>query len=150
MSIVLAPHGGAFPLLVVPFRYGFGGWLGPGDQYTPWITIRDAVGALLHLLDRPGCHGGFNGTVPEPTQNRAWAEAFGRVIDRPVRTHAPKWAMRGALGELAEQIFLSSCRATPRKLVESGYRFQDTDPEAAFRWLVDRLEQEKASGRAHG
>jgi uncharacterized protein (TIGR01777 family) len=139
MELVLSPTGGAFPLLVRPFRY-VGGWLGNGRQYTSWISIRDCVGALLWLVDHPDCHGGFNGTVPEAIPNKEWCKALGRVLHRPVITHAPKWALRGALGELADELFLASIRAIPRKLQESGYEFLDTEAEATFAWLVEALD----------
>jgi hypothetical protein len=138
MSVVLSPTGGAFPLMVQPFRY-VGGWLGNGQQYTPWISIRDAVGAFVHLADRSECHGAFNGTVPNPPQNKAWLKALGRVMHRPVVTHAPRWALRGALGELAGSLLIASIRAVPRKLLQTGYRFVDADEEATFRWLLSEL-----------
>ncbi len=146
MSVVLSPTGGAFPLMVQPFRY-VGGWLGHGRQYTPWISIRDAVGAMVHLAEQPGCRGPFNGTVPHPPQNKAWLKALGRVMHRPVVTHAPRWALRGALGELAGSLLIASIRAVPRKLLQSGYRFVDTDEEATFRWLLAELNARRASPR---
>ena len=142
MAVVLAPDDGAFPLMVRPFRY-VGGWLGNGQQYTPWLSIRDCVGALLFLADNEHLEGPVNGTVPDPTRNRAWLQAFGRVMNKPVVTHAPKWALRGACGELADEIFLASVRAVPRKLLDGGYDFVDTDAEEAFRWLL--AEHERAS-----
>ena len=140
MSVVLSPTGGAFPLMVKPFRY-VGGWLGNGRQFTPWISIRDTVGALLHLADQERCRGAFNGTVPEPPHNKEWLKALGRVMHRPVVTHAPKWALRGALGELADGLLIASIRARPRKLLESGYTFVDTDSEPTFQWLLTELER---------
>ncbi len=140
MGIVLAATGGAFPLIVKPFRVGIGGWLGDGRQFIPWMTIRDTVGAFLHLLDRPDCHGAYNASVPEPVRNKEWSRAFGRALHRPVLAHAPKWALRGALGELADDFFLASMRVVPRRLLESGYRFTDVEPEAAVEWLVKELD----------
>lgn len=139
MSVVLAPDGGAFPLMVVPFRY-VGGWLGNGRQYTPWISVDDAIGAFVHLADTPSCRGAFNGTVPDPKPNKEWLKALGRVMHRPVVTHAPKWALRGALGELADSLLIASIRAVPRKLLESGYRFVDPEAEPTFVKLVAALE----------
>ena len=136
MAVVLAPNGGMFPLMLKPFRAGIGGWLGNGRQYTSWISIRDAIGALLHLADTPELEGVFNGTVPEAVRNYEWCSALARVLGSRVMAHAPKWAVRGALGELADDVFLASVRATPRRLLESGYQFKDTDPEQTFRWLV--------------
>lgn len=149
MSVVLSPTGGAFPLMVQPFRY-VGGWLGNGRQYSPWISIRDCVGGLTHLAECEGCSGSFNGTVPAPTPNKEWLKALGRVMHRPVVTHAPKWALRGALGELAESLFLASIRAIPRKLLETGYTFTDPDAEETFRWLLPAFEQQQALKRSRG
>lgn len=139
MNLVLSPTGGVFPLMVRPFRL-VGGWLGHGRQFTPWISIRDAVGALVHLADQPTCRGVYNGTVPEPPRNREWLEALGRVMGVPVVTHAPRWALRGALGELADGLLIASIRARPDRLLASGFRFQDPDHEATFRWLVAEVE----------
>lgn len=139
MCMVIAPHGGAFPLLVKPFRF-VGGWLGNGRQYLSWLSVRDATGAMIHLADDPGSSGCYNGSVPNPVTNREWCKALGRVMHVPVVTHAPKWALRGALGELADDLFLASLRVAPTRLLESGYSFIDPDPEPTFRWLLAEME----------
>lgn len=136
LAIVLSPTGGIFPLMIRPFRMGVGGWLGHGRQYTPWLTIRDAAGALTHLIDDDGAFGVFNGTVPEPTRNKDWMRALGAAVHRPVLTHAPRWALRGALGELADSLLIASVRAVPSRLVARGYQFVDPEPAGAFEWLV--------------
>lgn len=146
MSIVLSPTGGAFPLMVKPFRIGVGGWLGNGKQYTSWISVRDASAAFRHLLDHP-CEGAYNGTIPEPTRNKEWCKALGAVLHRPVVTHAPKWALRGAFGELADDLLLASVRAVPGKLLAEGFTFQDGDAEATYRWLLDELGRRRAQAR---
>jgi hypothetical protein len=138
MGLVLSPEGGALPLLVKPFRV-VGGWAGNGQQWTPWISIRDVVGSLLHLADQDLCQGAFNGTAPRPVRNREWCLGLGRALQRPVVTHAPKWALRGALGDLAEDLLLASVRAVPQKLLASGYTFVDPDPDETFRWMVGAL-----------
>lgn len=135
-SIVLSPTGGTFPLMINPFRFGIGGWLGNGRQYTPWVSIRDTVAGYLMAVDDPRISGPVNLTVPEPTSNKAWSKALGRALHRPVLGHAPKWALRGALGELADDLFLASVRAVPAKLDALGFEFEDVDAEATFTWLV--------------
>lgn len=139
LCMAIAPHGGAFPLLVKPFRY-VGGWLGNGKQYLSWISVRDATRAMIHLADTDGATGCFNGSVPDPMRNWDWCRALGRVMHVPVVTHAPKWALRGALGELADGIFLASLRVAPRRLLESGFEFQDPEAEPTFRWLLAEME----------
>ena len=139
LATVLSPTGGVFPLMVRPFRY-VGGWMGNGRQYTSWISIRDCVGALILLAENDTCTGYFNGSVPDPVRNFAWCQALGRVMHRPVVTHAPKWAMRGALGELADELFLASLRCMPRKLLDAGFTFVDPDAEETFSWLIAEID----------
>ena len=136
MGLVLAPDGGVFPLMSMPFRYGIGGWLGHGRQFTSWVSSRDAVRAFLFVADTEGLAGGFNCTVPEPVRNKEWCKALGRALNRPVLTHAPRWALRGALGELANDLFLASLRAVPQRLNDAGFRFEDEEAEATFRRLA--------------
>lgn len=142
-SIVLSPSGGAFPLMVRPFSVGFGGWLGNGRQYMPWVSIRDTVKGYLLAVDDERCEGPFNLTVPDPAVNKEWSKALGRALNRPVLTHAPKWALRGALGELADDLFLASVRAEPSKLTALGFEFTDPDADTAFEWLVDAYNRQE-------
>lgn len=146
MSIVLSSTGGAFPLMVKPFRLGIGGWLGNGKQYTSWVSARDAVSGFLFALDHPEVSGGYNLTVPDPPTNYEWVKALGRALHRPVLTHAPKWALRGAFGELADDLLLASTRARPTRLLSAGFTFQDTDSEATFAGLIAALDASR-SGR---
>jgi uncharacterized protein (TIGR01777 family) len=138
MTVVLAPDGGAFPQVVRPFRY-MGGWLGNGRQYTGWVSRPDVVRALIHVATRSDLTGAFNASVPDPVTNREWSAALGRALNRPVVTHAPRWALRGALGELADALFLASIRAVPSRLLGSGFAFEDTDIEGTFRWLLREM-----------
>lgn len=140
MGMVLAPDGGAFPSMLKPFRY-VGGWLGNGRQFTPWIAITDAVGAMVFLSDNDGCMGPFNGCVPDPQRNKAWSKALGRATSRPVVAHAPTWALRGAFGELADVLLLASVRSVPKKLLDAGYAFEEPEPEAAFRSLIAQIDR---------
>ncbi|TVQ90115.1 MAG: TIGR01777 family protein [Deltaproteobacteria bacterium] len=140
MAVALSPTGGVFPLMIQPFRVGLGGWLGDGRQYLPWISVRDAVSAFLFLLDHPELEGLFNGCVPVPTRQKEWARALGRALNKPVVSNAPKWALRGALGDLADELYLASIRAVPQRLQKAGFSFQDAEAEATFGWLVACLD----------
>lgn len=139
LGVVLGSSGGAFPHLLRAFRYGFGGWLGDGRQYTAWLSLRDTSRAFAHLIDNAACKGVFNGNVPDPLVNKQWCEALAKVVGKQIRTHAPKWALRGAFGELADELLLASCRARPRKLLETDFHFVDGDAEATFRTLAAEI-----------
>lgn len=140
MTVVLSNEGGAFPLLVRPFQLALGGWLGDGRQFTSWIGDADAVAAWLWALDRETARGPLHATVPSPIPNYDWVKALGRALHRPVLTKAPKWALRGALGELADDLYLASIRARPAALERAGFAFQEPEVDDVFRRLVGGVE----------
>jgi uncharacterized protein len=135
-GIVLDPAGGALPKLLLPFRCGFGGPLGNGRQWLPWIHVADEVGAILFLLADAGASGPYNLCAPRPVENRVLARALGRQLHRPSRLAAPAVALRVVLGEMAAAL-LRSQRAVPRRLLAAGYEFRFPELAGA---LADLLE----------
>jgi hypothetical protein len=122
-GVVLAMAGGALPRLLAPAKLGLGGPLGSGEQYFPWIHEADETGALLWLLHLREARGPFNLTAPEPVPQKVLARELGRVLRRPAFLPAPAFALRLALGEMAQMV-LTGQRAVPHRLLEMGYRFR--------------------------
>lgn len=136
-GIVLAREGGALPRLLLPLRFGVGGALGSGRQWMPWIHLDDEIAAILWLLDRHELAGPFNLTAPQPATNAELTREAARRLGRPAFLRAPAWALRGALGELAEAV-LGSQRALPRRLLASGFRFRYPELAPALDALLAR------------
>jgi uncharacterized protein (TIGR01777 family) len=130
-GLVLSRRGGALQRLVLPFRLGLGGRVGSGDQWWSWVAIDDVVGAYLHALEHP-LSGAVNVVSPEPVRNREFVELLGRVLHRPTLAPFPSFAVRLLLGEMGEELLLSSQRALPVALEASGY-------EIRHRTLADAL-----------
>ena len=126
-GVVLARHGGALATMLKPFRWGLGGRLGSGRQYMSWITLEDAIGAIMHLLENQSLHGPVNVVAPQPVTNRQFTVALATALRRPAILPVPAIALRIMLGEMANQLLLASARAVPRRLMESGYRFADPE-----------------------
>jgi uncharacterized protein (TIGR01777 family) len=135
-GIVLSPDGGALGRLLPLLRLGVGGRLGPGTQYWSWITLRDEVAALCHLLTAP-VHGPVNVCAPQPATNAEITRELAAALRRPAVLAVPAFALRIALGELASDI-LGSQRALPTVLEASGFGFADPDLAGAARWVVER------------
>lgn len=135
-GIVLARDGGALPKMLLPFRLGVGGRLGDGRQWMSWISLDDHVRAMLFLLDANTASGPVNLTAPAPVRNSEFAKALGRVLHRPAAIPVPKFAMKLALGEMAEDTALASQRVTPRRLGELGYEFRHPELERALRSVL--------------
>lgn len=134
-GVVLSTEGGALPKMLTPFRLGAGGPVGSGDQYMPWIHLADEVGAIRFLLDHPTASGPFNLTAPGPVTNREFARTLGKVLHRPAILPAPAFALRLALGEMAD-LLLTGQRAVPERLEEMGYSFRFPTLEAALEELL--------------
>jgi hypothetical protein len=137
-GMVLSAQGGALPRMLPPFRLGLGGRLGSGVQWMSWIHLEDAVAAIGHVLERENLGGPFNAVSPSPCANAEFTRTLGRVLRRPALIPVPAWALRLALGEMARELLLSSARALPSRLLESGFRFEHPELEAALRHLLGR------------
>ncbi|MFD6114792.1 TIGR01777 family oxidoreductase [Streptomyces yangpuensis] len=131
-GLVVAKEGGAWGRMFPLFRAGVGGRLGDGRQYWPYISLRDEVAALRHIIDTPSLSGPVNLTAPEPLTNRQVTAAMGRVLRRPAVLPVPAVALRIALGEFSEDV-LGGQRARPARLLESGFVFRDPGIEQAIR-----------------
>ncbi|MFD3936360.1 TIGR01777 family oxidoreductase [Streptomyces sp. NPDC058618] len=131
-GLVVARDGGAWGRLFPIFRAGIGGRLGDGRQYWSYLSLRDEVAALRHIIDTPSLSGPVNLTAPDPVTNRQVTEAMGRVLRRPAVLPVPAVALRVVLGEFAEDV-LGSQRVRPARLLESGFDFRDPSIEQAIR-----------------
>lgn len=127
IGIVLARSGGALAKMLTPFRLGLGGRLGSGDQYMSWIALDDVVGLLIHALDNPNLVGPINLTAPNAVTNQEFTSALGQSLGRPTVLPVPTFALRAALGEMADELLLSSMRVKPSIAESSGYTFKHPD-----------------------
>lgn len=123
-GVVLARDGGILPRILTPFRLGVGGRLGSGRQYFPWIHITDFVGLLLHLVALADTAGPVNGVAPEPVTNAEFTAALGRSLHRPAALAVPAFALKMALGEMAQELLLASQRVSPVRALDAGYTFK--------------------------
>jgi uncharacterized protein (TIGR01777 family) len=135
-GLVLSRSGGTLGPLALPFRLGLGGPVGDGRQYMSWITLDDAVSAIVHLLGRDDVSGPVNVAAPGPVPNAEFARALGRALGRPSWLPLPAWAARLALGEMADELLLAGQRAVPARLGASGFTFRHPEIGAALEALV--------------
>jgi uncharacterized protein (TIGR01777 family) len=131
-GMILAGQGGALAKMLPLFRLGLGGRLGPGTQWMSWVSLPDAVGAIQHALVTPACAGPLNIVAPDPVPNATFTATLAHVLRRPAFLPAPAWALRLALGRMADEALLASLRAQPAALRRTGYAFQHPTLEAAL------------------
>jgi uncharacterized protein len=131
-GVILAKTGGALPTMARPFRLGAGGRLGSGQQWMSWITLADVIAILRLALENGAMRGAVNVVSPEPVRNTDFTRTLAKALHRPALFPAPAFALRLALGEMADALLLSSLRVVPEKLDKLGYRFVNPDLEGAL------------------
>lgn len=144
-GIVLSMEGGALERMlnpfsfIKPFHWGLGGRLGSGEQYMPWIHIRDEVRAIVHIMDNE-LTGPFNLTSPNPVKNKEFTEALGDVLNRPTPFPVPEFAMKILYGQAAEMLY-DSQPVVPEALKQTGFEFEFSEIKSALRDLIEDAEK---------
>lgn len=134
-GIVLSREGGAFPKMLLPFKFFAGGPLGNGKQWMPWIHIDDQVRAMIFLLTHETANGAFNLSAPNPVTNKQFSQMIGATMGRPAFLPAPSFAIKTALGEMST-ILLDGQRAIPQKLEAAGFTFKFGTAQEALSKLL--------------
>jgi hypothetical protein len=97
-----------------------------------WIHLDDWAGIARLALTDERVQGPVNLGSPNPVRNREFAAALGRALRRPSWIPAPGFALRVALGELAQPLLLASTRMVPAAALSSGYRFRHAEVGSAL------------------
>ncbi len=132
LGIVLAREGGALAKMMLPFKFGAGGRLGSGQQWMSWVTLEDVVGILRCAIEKNTVRGAVNIVAPQPVRNAEFTKVLAKALHRPALFPAPAFALRLALGEMADALLLSSQRVVPQVLERLGYRFLHADLTSAL------------------
>jgi len=134
-GLVLSPTGGLLSKLKPLFAFGLGGRLAGGHQYMPWISLEDEIRALLFAINTP-LSGPVNLTGPAPVTNAEFTAALGRVLKRPTPWLVPGFALKGLLGEFAEEGLLGGQRAIPAALERAGFAFHHNTIGEALSYAI--------------
>jgi len=137
-GIILAREGGALPKMMLPFKFGAGGKLGSGQQWMSWVALEDVVGILRLAIENNSARGPINIVAPQPLQNAEFTKVLGKAMHRPALFLAPAFALRLALGEMADALLLASQRVLPRAIEKLGYRFLHADLTPALARILTK------------
>jgi uncharacterized protein (TIGR01777 family) len=140
IGVVLSASGGILAKILTPFKMGFGGKIGRGNQYISWIALDDLLGIILHAIADESLVGPINAVAPNPVTNADFTKILGKVLSRPTIFSIPKSIIRAVLGkELADAIILSSIKVMPTRLTEtSNYQFRFPYLEEALRHTLGK------------
>lgn len=123
-GVVLSTKAGALNKMLPIFQLGGGGNIGDGRQYMSWISLDDEVKALEFALTHSSVSGPVNLVAPNPVTNAEFTAVLGSVLHRPAFIPLPAFAAKIVLGEMADELLLSSQKCQPTKLLSAGYQFE--------------------------
>lgn len=136
-GVVLSNRGGALPRILLPFRFHLGGTIGSGKQWIPWIHYDDEIASIVFLLENKNLSGTFNLTAPEPATYEQLCSLIARFMRRKSWLPVPPFALRVALGKMADELLLTSQRVVPKRLQESGFQFKFPSLTDALRDILN-------------
>jgi uncharacterized protein (TIGR01777 family) len=134
-GVILGREGGAFPKMAAPFRYGVGGRLGSGRQWTPWVHVDDAADLILFALDNTSVRGAVNVVAPNPVTNADFTKLLAAALHRPAFLTVPVFTLKLTLGQMSEAV-VASLRVIPAAADSAGFRFKYPELEPALRELT--------------
>lgn len=137
IGVSLSPKGGALGKMLIPFQLGAGGNVGDGKQFMSWISIDDVAAAIVFCIENDSVSGPVNLTAPEPVTNSKFTKALGAVLHRPTILPMPAFGAKLLLGEMADELLLSSARVMPKKLQAAGFHFSYPEVEGALRHVIN-------------
>ncbi|WP_025716206.1 TIGR01777 family oxidoreductase [Paenibacillus sp. 1-18] len=122
ISLVLDRKKGAFPLMRLPYKFGFGGKIGSGNQWMSWIHIEDIVRLITYCIHTTEIVGAVNASSPHPLTNDQFGRTVAQVYHRPHWFAVPGFLVQKLVGEMSTLV-LDGQKVLPRKAVEHGFKF---------------------------
>jgi len=124
IGMVISAAGGALAKMLTPFRLGFGGRVGSGQQWQSWIHRDDLVDVIHRSLSDEALSGVINAVSPTPVRQHEFAKLLGRAVRRPAIVPLPAFAVRLLFGEMGQALLLNGARVHPGRLLACGHQWR--------------------------
>ncbi|RZC33677.1 Epimerase and/or DUF1731 domain containing protein [Asbolus verrucosus] len=137
-GVVLGRTGGMIKQLYLPFYFGLGGPVAPGDQFLPWIHMSDLTRLILFAMENPKVNGIFNGVAPQTVTNKEFTEAFASAMRRPAFIPVPKFVLDLLLNEERANMLTQGQKVLPKRVASLGFKFEFPDIKSACKEVVKK------------
>eukprot|EP00026_Physarum_polycephalum_P011469 Phypoly_transcript_11699.p1 GENE.Phypoly_transcript_11699~~Phypoly_transcript_11699.p1 ORF type:complete len:312 (+),score=48.79 Phypoly_transcript_11699:186-1121(+) len=129
---VVVGNGGMIAKMYLPFRFWVGGKIGSGEQYMPWVHVKDVARLHQFVIEHPEVRGVLNATAPEIITNAQLTHTLGKVLQVPTIVPAPAIGIKTFFGERAF-LLLEGQKVVPKRTLETGFSFEFPNLEGALR-----------------
>lgn len=113
------------------FRLCFGGPLGSGKQWMPWVHVEDVAKMFLHCIEDKNMKGAVNFCAPDSVRNSELTRVIARQVKRPAIAWAPAPVLKLVLGSMSEMLLFSE-RVDPEVLKAAGFEWEYHELENAI------------------
>ena len=140
-AMIMSPdRGGIFDTMLGLVRLGLGGTAADGRQYISWIHDLDFIRSIYWLIDHQELSGPINLASPHPLPNKEFMRVTREAWGMPIGLPAAKWmlALGAFLMRSETELILKSRRVIPKRLTDSGFKFEFPTWEAAAEDLSRR------------
>ncbi|PZX16384.1 hypothetical protein LX69_01878 [Breznakibacter xylanolyticus] len=137
LGVVLGRQGGAFPKMRRPFCFFLGGRMASGEQWFPFVHIKDVLSAFWFACNNTKAGGIYNLTAPQNITNRKFAQVLGKTLHRPSWLPVPQWMLKLLMGEAAILITQGQY-VKAHRLPHDGFMFEYPTIEKAMKELVGK------------
>ena len=126
-------------------KFGLGGKQGNGKQLYSWVHISDTCRIIEWLTDHQEMEGIVNCVSPGVVNNKTFMKTLRKVTGHVFGLPAFEWMLRmGALIIGTEpELVLKSRWVLPGRLIGSGFVFQYSELEGAFREIISKTNRKK-------
>jgi uncharacterized protein (TIGR01777 family) len=136
IALVVDKQGGALKKIMKPIRFGLGSPLGSGQQYLPWIHIKDLCRMFIHCIEhkKEGTYNAANGYI----SNEEFMKTISEKMNKPFFLPAiPKQVLSFFLGEMSTML-TESLKVSNQKIKQNGFEFLFPDFDSAMTHIVKK------------
>jgi len=138
IGIVLSMKGGALPQMILPMKFGARVSFGNGKAFYPWVHIDDVCKMFIWALENENANGIYNAVAPEPLRIKSLVKEIQKARGVfAIPFPAPKFALRIAMGEMADML-LNSARVSAEKIQKENFEFDFPDIQLALKDILKR------------
>ena len=134
IALVVDKKGGALKKIMKPIKLGLGSPLGSGQQYLPWIHIKDLCRMFMHCIEhkKEGTFNAANGYI----SNQEFMKTISKKMKKPFFFPAiPKPILSFLLGEMSTML-TESLKVSNQKIKQNGFEFLFPDFDSAMTHIV--------------
>jgi len=136
--VIMDESGGFMQAQALPVSWAGVLGIGAGTHPLAWMSLEDALGAIVHLLKHPSSEGVYHLVAPEVVSAKAFHQAWAKALKMPFWGSLPAWILYPILGEsMVRALMEEGVPAVPRRLTDEGFHFLHPDLASLFTHAVD-------------